>query len=280
MSPGAVGGNTSFRLDGQWAVVTGGGRGIGASISHGLARAGAGVILLDRPGSSGLSEVARSLEGLGGGVHTVEFDLAETDGLADLGDRLWRLTGRVDILVNNAGVTALEHFNAITPASWRRIMAVNADAVFFLSQRIAEHMIDDGVQGRIICLSSKNGAVAESGLAHYNASKGAVELIVRSLASELGPHLITVNAVAPGMIDTGIAEEFELDPSFVDAWNGRIPLGRYGDPGEIEGAVLLLASAGGSYINGATIVVDGGVLADQMPRLRYMKPFRSRLTER
>lgn len=130
------------------------------------------------------------------------------------------------ILVNNAGVAALEHFNEITLASWRRIMAVNTDAVFFLSQRIAEHMIEDDVAGRIICVSSKNGLMAESGLAHYNASKGAVELIARSLASELGPHAITVNTVAPGMIDTGIAEEFTLDDAFTDAWNRRIPLGR------------------------------------------------------
>lgn len=266
-------------LNRRWAVVTGAGRGIGAAISVGLAAAGADVVLLDRPGSPGLADVARSVGELGVRSHTVEFDLARTDDLTALADRLWTLTGGVHILVNNAGVAALEHFNEITPASWRRIMAVNADAVFFLSQRFAEHMIEDGVAGRIICVSSKNGLMAESGLAHYNASKGAVELIARSLASELGPHGITVNTVAPGMIDTGIAEEFALDPAFTGAWDDRIPLGRYGRPEEIVGAVVLLASTAGSYINGATIVVDGGVLADQMPRLRYMQPYRSRLPD-
>lgn len=254
-------------------------RGIGAAISLGLATAGADLVLIDRPGSPGLADMARSIGELGVRAHTVEFDLARTDDLTALADRLWTLTGGVHILVNNAGVAALEHFNEITPASWRRIMAVNTDAVFFLSQRIAEHMIEDDVAGRIICVSSKNGLMAESGLAHYNASKGAVELIARSLASELGPHAITVNTVAPGMIDTGIAEEFTLDDAFTDAWNRRIPLGRYGNPAEIVGAVLLLASAAGSYINGATIVVDGGVLADQMPRLEYMQPYRSRPSE-
>lgn len=277
MNSGKPGSTSEFRLDGQWAVVTGAARGIGAAIAVGIAGAGAGVVLIDRPGAPGLAQVAKAVRLRGVDVRVVEFDLSRTNDLADLADDIWRLTGGVHVLVNNAGVAALEHFNEITPQSWHRIMAVNVDAVFFLSQRFAEHMIDAGVHGRVICVSSKNGMVAESGLAHYNASKGAVELIARSLASELGPHHITVNTIAPGMIDTGIAEDFALDGGFVPAWNARIPLGRYGLPVECVGAVLLLASPAGSYISGATIVVDGGVLADQMPRLRHMSPYRSRL---
>lgn len=266
-----------FRLDGQWAVVTGAAGGIGASIALGLATAGANLVLIDLPGADGLAETAARAKAAGAVTHTIGFDLADTEGLTAVADRIWQETGGVHVLVNNAGTARLEHFNQISVQTWRAVMAVNADAVFFLSQRLAEHMIDDGIPGRIVCISSKNALMAEAGLAHYNASKAAVELIARSLACELGPYGITVNTVAPGMIDTGIAEDFGLDPGFRPAWTARIPIGRWGTPSDCVGAVLLLASSAGRYISGATIVVDGAVLAEQMPRQRFMAAYRSRL---
>ncbi|NEE01405.1 SDR family NAD(P)-dependent oxidoreductase [Phytoactinopolyspora halotolerans] len=288
-----------FDLSGRRAVVTGAAHGLGAAFATGLAAAGADLVLIDRPVptgggaespadgavssrggadrpvDTGVFAVAEAVRRLGRKAHVVEADLAETAELAALVDRVWRTAGPVDILLNNAGIARLEHFNEVSVDAWRQVMRVNVDSVFFLSQRIAEHMIAGGIAGRIINVSSKNGVVAEAGLVHYNASKGAVELLSQSLAAELGPHGITVNTVAPGMIGTPIADGFDLADGFEQAWRERIPLGEYGTPGDCVGAVLLLASDAGRYITGTRIVVDGGVLADQLPRHRFMRPYRN-----
>ncbi|MGW1819856.1 SDR family NAD(P)-dependent oxidoreductase [Streptomyces sp. NPDC002125] len=265
-----------FDLTGRTAVVTGAARGLGRSFALGLAEAGADVVLVDLPGADGAGETAAAVEALGRRCWAYGQDLADIEALAGFADTVRAEAGPLHILVNNAGTAALERFNEITPASWSRIMRVNVDAVFFLSQRVAEHMTADGLAGRIITITSKNALVAEAGLAHYNASKAAAQLLTETLAVELAPHGITANTLAPGMVETPIDGEFPFDrEAFEAAYRERIPLGRYARPDECVGALLLLASDAGAYLTGTRLVVDGGVLADQMPRMRFMPPYRN-----
>ncbi|MEU9206340.1 SDR family oxidoreductase [Streptomyces sp. NPDC048332] len=269
-------GTDRFDLTGRTAVVTGAARGLGRSFAVGLAEAGADLVLVDLPGAEGVTETASAVEALGRRCRVYGQDLADTEALAGFADTVRAEAGPLHILVNNAGTAALERFNEITPAGWSRIMRVNVDAVFFLSQRVAEHMTADAVAGRIITITSKNALVAEAGLAHYNASKAAAQLLTETLAVELAPHGITANTLAPGMVETPIDGEFPFDrEAFESAYRERIPLGRYAHPDECVGALLLLASDAGAYLTGARLVVDGGVLADQMPRMRFMPPYRN-----
>ena len=268
-----------FDLTSKTALVTGGSRGIGRGMALALAEHGADVAIVYRSAEQEANEAVEAIRGLGRRAWIYQQDLAKTDELHALADRVWANTGPIDILVNNAGFAYLERFNQITPEHWRHVMSVNLDAVFFLSQRIAEQMIAAGIKGRIINLSSKNGLVAEAGLAHYNASKGALELLTQSLAIELGEHGITVNSVAPGVIDTDIVGEFEID---FERWgpycNEHIPLnGRLGSVEECVGIAVMVAAPAGAYSTGQHIVNDGGVLAQQMPRMQFMPPYKNTL---
>ena len=266
-----------FDLTGKTALVTGGSRGIGRGIAIGLAEHGADVAIVYRSAQAEAESAAEIIRGLGRRAWVHQQDLGETDQLAGLTERVWKDCGRIDILVNNAGLAYLERFDEILVDHWRRLMAVNLDAVFFLSQEVARRMIAAGVRGRIINLSSKNGFVAEAGLAHYNASKGAMELLTQSLAIELGEHGITVNTIAPGIIETEIAGDFDLDPGFLDYYLEHIPLEhRFGNVEDCVGAAVFLASRAGAYMTGQHMIIDGGVLGEQVPRMQFMPPSKRR----
>lgn len=269
-----------FDLTGKTALVTGGSRGIGRGIAIGLAEHGADVAIVYGSATKEANEVVDQIKKLGRRAWAFQQDLGKTEELAALADKVWSTTGRVDILVNNAGMAYLERFNEITIAHWRRLMSINIDAVFFLTQRIAEHMIAQKVRGRVINISSKNGFVAEAGLAHYNASKGAMELLTQSLAIELGEHGITVNTLAPGCIATEIGGEFDLDiDKFISYYFQHIPLDhRFGTVEECVGAAIYLASDSSSYMTGQHMVIDGGVIAEQVPRMQCMPPYKNSIT--
>ena len=269
-----------FDLSGKKALVTGGSRGIGRGIAIALAEHGADVAIVFRTAEEEANEVGGKIRSCGRQAWIYQQDLSETSRLSGLADRIWRDAGGINILVNNAGIAYLEHFNQITYEHWRSIFALHVDAVFFLTQRMAEHMIAAGIKGRIINLSSKNGLVAEPGLAHYNAAKGAVELMTQSLAAELGPHGITVNTIAPGVIETDIIGEFDIDfERFMPYYQEHIPLeGKWGTVDDCSGIAVFLASEAGAYITGQHIVNDGGVLAQQLPRLQFMPAYRNTLT--
>ncbi|MBD16471.1 MAG: gluconate 5-dehydrogenase [Planctomycetaceae bacterium] len=264
-----------FSLEGKTALVTGASHGIGRGIAIALAQHGADVAIVDMATQQQSQPVLDAIRALGRQAWFFRQDLAQTSELSGLGQSVWEEAGPVDVLVNNAGIRLLTHYNQISIEQWRKVMATNCDAVFFLSRAIAERMIAAGIKGRIINTSSVNGMVAEAGLADYNASKGAVELITRSLAIELGAHGITVNTICPGMIETEIAEDYALSEGFEDYFLQHIPLGhRFGTVEDCVGAVVFLASPAGGYITGQSIVIDGGILCEQVPRLQFMEPYR------
>jgi NAD(P)-dependent dehydrogenase (short-subunit alcohol dehydrogenase family) len=262
-----------FDLTGKIALVTGAAQGIGRGIAIALAEHGADVVLVDIAAPEKTAVVAQAINQLGRKAWVIQHDLADTHSLAKLASDAWAQAGKLDILVNNAGIAVLKHFHEIDIATWRRIMTVNVEAMFFLSQQVALKMIGAKIKGRIINLSSKNGSVAEAGLSVYNASKGAVELLTQSLATELGVHGITVNALAPGVVMTDIAQDFALDPAFFEFVREHVPLEhRFAQVREIAAGAVFLASPGASYMTGQHLVIDGGVLGQQMPRLPFMPP--------
>jgi len=266
-----VSANERFDLSGKTALVTGGSRGIGRGIAIGLAEHGADVAIVYRSATSEAEKAAEAIRRLGRRAWLYQQNLASTDELAKLAARVWSDCGPVDILVNNAGVAYLEPYDAITAEHWRRVLAVNLDAVFFLSQQMAMRMVEAGIKGRIVNISSTNGFAAEAGLAHYNASKGGLELLTGSLAIELGQHGITVNSVAPGLIETEITDDFELGAGFFDYCREHIPLEhRLGTIEDCVGAVVFLASQAGAYVTGQHLIVDGGLLCEQFPRMQFM----------
>ena len=271
-----------FDLTGKIALVTGAARGIGRALAAGLARHGADVAVLDRVPARDAADALRDVESAGRRAWYFRQDLSKTARLQAAADRVWQKLGRIDVLVNNAGVAYLEHFNQITLAHWRHVMSVNLDAVFFLTRAVAEQMIAAGVDGRVINVSSNNGLVAEAGLAHYNASKGAVELLTQSLAIELGAHGITVNSIAPGVIPTTLGGELPIDMKrFAPYVKEHVPLRhRTGTPEDLAGAAVFLASRAGAYMTGQHLVIDGGILCQQMPRLQFMRPYANTVARR
>ena len=258
-----------FSLEGKTALVSGGSRGIGADIALMLAEAGADVAVLYRSRNEEAEETVTRIKKLGRNGCAFQQDVGDLDTLPHTLAQVVGTLGKLDVLVNNAGVADLVPFNLVTPQLFERVLRVNVMGQFFLSQASARHMIEREIQGRIINVTSTNGFVAEALLAPYNASKGAMEMLTKSLAIELGPHSITVNSVAPGLIGTEIGLDFPLKPEFWEYAKDHIPLGKLGHPKDVAGAVVFLASDAGGYITGQHIIVDGGLLADQFPRMQF-----------
>lgn len=265
MGAGASAGR--FDLSGRKALVTGGSRGIGRAIARALCEQGADVAITSRTGGPAAEAFLEEARGLGRRAWSLLHDMGDTAGTPAFAARAWEAMGGIDVLVNNAGIAFFEPFDAITPDRWRQVMAVNVEGPFFLTQAVARAMIAGGVRGRIINVSSTNALVGEAGLAHYNASKGAIEMVTKSLAIELGRHGITVNSINPGLIDTEIGGDFTAQEGFRRHAAAQIPLEhRWGTPEDCAGAVAFLASAAGGYVTGQHLVIDGGLIAQQFPR--------------
>jgi len=227
------------------------------------------VAILFRSRREEAEEVVGKVQKMGRRGCAIQQDVGDIDGLPAAVARVITELGKLDILVNNAGIADLVPFQRVDREMMERTLRVNVTGPFFLSQAEAKHMVERGQGGRIINITSTNGFVAEALLSPYNASKGAMEMLTKSLAIELGPHGITVNSVAPGLIETEIGLDFPLKPAFWEYAKEHIPLGKLGAPKDVAGAVVFLASEAGRYITGQHIIVDGGLLADQFPRMQF-----------
>jgi gluconate 5-dehydrogenase len=253
----------SFRLDGKVALVTGAGRGLGRAMAIALAAAGADVAVCDID-SSDLGVVESEIRAAGRRALANVSDIATAAAAEALvGDIASRL-GALDVLVNNAGVTSRSPFEELPEDDWERVMRVNLGGVFHGCQQAARQFIRQGGGGAIVNVASISGLVGNRGgdNSHYCASKGGVIALTRSLAVEWARHRIRVNAIAPGYFVTPMTDRLkQRDPAFYQELIGRVPLGRFGDPSELAGAVVFLSSQASAFVTGQVLVVDGGYTA-------------------
>ena len=240
-----------FALDGRTALVTGARTGIGKAIAVGLAQAGADLVLLGH--SKDFDEVTAEI---GHECETVVLDLSQPEAVAPaMADLLARR--QVDILVNNAGIIHRQPAAQVSLADWQRVLAVNLDSVFALSQAVGQQMLSRG-SGKIITIASLLSFQGGINVSGYTTSKHAVAGLTRALANEWAPHGIQVNAICPGYIETNNTAALQADPVREPAIRGRIPAGRWGRPEDLVGAAVFLASPASDYVNGHLLVVDGG----------------------
>ena len=243
-------------LSGKSAVVTGGSRGIGRAIVQRLARQGADVCFSYRANAAAAAETAREVEGVGRQALQIEADVSAPDSAQALIGAALERFGKVDILVNNAGITRDQLMLRMKRDDWDAVIATNLTAAFTTSQAVFKPMIKQR-RGRIINITSVVGQSGNAGQANYAASKAGLIGFTKALAQEVASRNVTVNAVAPGLIETDMTRAIAGDAQ--QAWAGRIPLGRLGTPDDIAAAVCFLASDEAAYITGQVLAVNGGM---------------------
>ncbi|MCZ4058589.1 2-dehydro-3-deoxy-D-gluconate 5-dehydrogenase KduD [Pantoea sp. LMR881] len=248
----------AFNLEGKVALVTGCNTGLGQGMAIGLAQAGCDIIGVNRAGPD---ETQSKVEALGRQFWSVQADLTHPDIVSTVVEQALAAAGKIDILVNNAGIIRREDALNFSEQDWDDVMNINSKSVFFLSQQVARQFIAQGHGGKIINIASMLSFQGGIRVPSYTASKSAVMGLTRLMANEWAKHNINVNAIAPGYMATNNTEQLRNDESRSEEILARIPAGRWGDPDDMMGPVVFLASAASDYINGYTIAVDGGWLA-------------------
>jgi L-rhamnose 1-dehydrogenase len=247
-----------MRLKDQVAIVTGATRGIGQAIAVRFGQEGARVAVVGRDQEKG-RETVRLIEAAGGQASFLPTDISDGTLVQAMVDAVVDRWGRIDILVNNAAICPFEDFLEMSEALWDQVLDVNLKGYFLCSQAVARVMVELGIKGRIIAVSSISAEFGGSQQAHYCASKAGINLLVKSMAISLGPHGITCNAVLPGTVETDINREALSDPEVRGYWLNRGPIGGLGQPEDIAGPVLFFASDDSAWCTGSMLVVDGGV---------------------
>lgn len=243
----------SMRLDDRRVLVTGAGRGIGLAAAAALAEAGAHVVLAARTADE-IEAAAAAIRAGGGSAEALVMDVLEVAEAA----RKIAAAGPFHALVNNAGTNRPAPFTEVTVEDFDAIMALNLRAAFFVAQAVARGMIEAGIEGSIVHLSSQMGHVGGTRRSVYCASKWAVEGMARAMAIDLGPHRIRVNTLCPTFIETPLTRPFFQDPAFLDHVLGKIKLGRLGQVEDLMGAVTFLCSDAAALMTGSSLMVDGG----------------------
>jgi len=248
-----------FDLSGQVALVTGAARGLGNAIALALAQAGADVVLGLRERASGAA-LAEQIRALGRRALPVQMDVTQRDQITAAVAEAIAHFGRIDILVNNAGIGPPAPAIDVTEADFDHTLNVNLKGTFFVSQEVGRHMVKNR-HGKIVMLSSQAGFVGLPTESVYCMTKAAIAHLTKCLAVEWGPHQVNVNGVAPTFIRTPGTVKWLEDDAFRSDLLSKIPLGRVGDPVDVCGAVVFLASPAAALINGATLLIDGGFTA-------------------
>jgi 3-oxoacyl-[acyl-carrier protein] reductase len=246
-------------LEGKGVLVSGGTRGIGTAAARRFLEERARVYVCALEGGE-VDQVIRELGGLGW-IHGAPCDVRRSEEVSDVVGAADEALEGIDILVNNAGVAWKEPFLQITPESWDRMLEINLRGMFLVAHAVATRMVERGRGGSIVNMASTNALGAEEDLAHYNASKGGVVQLTRTMAVELGRHGIRVNCLCPGFIDTPLNTSLSTEEEMAAYVRERIPLARRGRTDEVAAAYAYLASDEASFVHGAALVVDGGQTA-------------------
>jgi 3-oxoacyl-[acyl-carrier protein] reductase len=246
-------------LSGKGVLITGGSRGIGKATTRRFLEEGARVFIcgLEPEEVRDTVDEFRSMGSIAGMV----CDVGDEAMVAGLIQKAEDFLQRIDILINNAGTAWAEPFLEITPQHWDQILTVNLRGMFLVAQGVAQRMVADGKGGAIVNMSSTNGLVGEERYAHYNASKGGVLLLTKTMALELGKYGIRVNALCPGYIQTPLSQSIDNAEHVAAYVRDKIALHRVGKPEEVAAAYAFLASDDASFIHGEGLVIDGGQLA-------------------
>ena len=248
MSEGVLG---LFSLRGKGALVTGAGRGLGRAMALALAEAGADVAAVD----------VEPLDGIGSATRELDLRALTPEAAADLVAWARSELGDLSVLVNNAGMIRRAPAEETTAEDWHEVIALNLTAPFFLSQAFARALLDEGARGSIVNVVSMNSFHGGMQVPAYTASKHGLLGITRALANEWTERGIRVNGIAPGWMATDLTAALREDPARDEALLARLPIGRWGEPADLAGAVVYLASDASSYVSGSFIAVDGGYLA-------------------
>jgi len=248
-----------MRLANKIALVTGSSQGIGRAIVERFAQKGANVVINYSRTPGGAEDVLRNVEAAGRRGLIVKADVSNTAEVRKLIATAIEHFGRLDVLVNNAGVETQAPFWEVTEEDYDRVLTVNLKGAFFATQELVRHLTKTKRRGKIVNISSVHEELPFPNFAAYCASKGGLKMLTRNLAVELGPLGVNINSIAPGAIETPINAKLLNDPKKLGALLAQIPLGRLGQPADVAGLAVFLASDDADYVTGSTYFVDGGL---------------------